>query len=141
MSNKKQDFFLRRRNRASEKGFTLIELLVVIAVLAILAAIVLFNVVGVTTRGNKSACDTDKATIQTAVDAWINDNSNGVGTAPNILVLGDMTKTQAPATDSALNLLVSKGYIHTATTSCKTMTLGAFSSTTGMPVSVTYNGS
>lgn len=132
---------LLRRRRASEQGFTLIELLVVIAVLAILAAIVLFNVVGVTTRGNKSACDTDKETVQTAVDAFINDNNNSAGTAPNILEPGDMTVKQSPAGDTALNLLVSGGYLHSASTSCKTITLGAYSSTTGMPVTVTYKGS
>jgi general secretion pathway protein G len=140
MNSGRYNEFLQRR-RKGETGFTLIELLVVIAVLAILAAIVLFNVVGVTTRGNKSACDTDKATVQTAVDAWINDNSNGVGTAPNIMVAGDMTVKQGTAGDSALNLLVTKGYIHSATTSCKTMTLGSFSTTTGMPITVVYNGS
>ena len=71
------------------RGFTLIELLVVIAVLAILAAIVIFNVLGVTNRGSSSACVTDKATVQTAVDAYYNDNSQTyptAGTSPNFTV-------------------------------------------------------
>lgn len=62
-----------RRRRQGQQGFTLIELLVVIAVLAILAAIVLFNIVGVANRGKSSACQTDKQTIQTAVDGYYND--------------------------------------------------------------------
>ena len=62
-----------RRRRGGESGFTLIELLVVIAVLAILAAIVIFNVVGVTNRGKSSSCQTDVKTIQTALDAYYND--------------------------------------------------------------------
>ena len=65
-----------RQRREGEKGFTLIELLVVIAVLAILAAIVIFNVVGVANRGKSNACATDIKSLQTAVDAYLNDNPN-----------------------------------------------------------------
>lgn len=62
-----------RRRRPGQSGFTLIELLVVIAVLAILALIVIFNVIGVANRGSKSACATDKQSVQTASDAFYND--------------------------------------------------------------------
>ena len=64
-----------RRRRANQQGFTLIELLVVIAVLAILAAIVLFNVIGVTNRGASSSCKTDTESVQTAVDGYYGDNN------------------------------------------------------------------
>lgn len=64
-----------RRRRRGQGGFTLIELLVVIAVLAILAGIVIFNVTGVTNTGKTNACLTDTKTVQTAVDAYQNDNS------------------------------------------------------------------
>jgi type II secretion system protein G len=67
---------IQRPRRAGERGFTLIELLVVIAVLAILAAIVLFNVVGVSNRGKSSSCKTDVATLQSAVDAYYNDKGD-----------------------------------------------------------------
>lgn len=70
----------RRARHAGQRGFTLIELLVVIAVLAILAAIVIFNVTGVTNRGSDSACLTDLKSIQTASDAYKNDNSSYPGT-------------------------------------------------------------
>jgi prepilin-type N-terminal cleavage/methylation domain-containing protein len=63
-----------RRRRRGQEGFTLIELLVVIAVLAILATIVIFNVTGVTNRGQVSACQTDLKTIQTASDSYYNDH-------------------------------------------------------------------
>lgn len=53
-----------------EQGFTLIELLVVIAILGILAAVVVFSVNGIVDRGNKSACQTEVSTIQTAVEAY-----------------------------------------------------------------------
>lgn len=68
-----------RRRRGGERGFTLIELLVVIAVLAILAAIVIFNVTGVANRGKTSACDTDVKTVQTAIDSYYNDNNQSWG--------------------------------------------------------------
>jgi prepilin-type N-terminal cleavage/methylation domain-containing protein len=63
-----------RRRRRGQEGFTLIELLVVIAVLAILATIVIFNVTGVTNRGQVAACQTDLKTVQTASDAYYSDN-------------------------------------------------------------------
>ena len=64
-----------RRRQPGQKGFTLIELLVVIAILAILAAVVIFNIVGVTNRGKTSACATDVKTVQSASDAYYNDNN------------------------------------------------------------------
>jgi len=85
-----------RRRRPGQRGFTLIELLVVIAVLAILAAIVIFNVVGVTNRGSQSACQTDEKSIQTAVDAYYNDNSKTYPTAgggAGTVVQGDLVTT------------------------------------------------
>ena len=73
-----------RRRRRDQKGFTLIELLVVIAVLGILAFIVIFNVVGVANRGNANACATDVKSVQSAVDAWINDNPTDTLTTGNL---------------------------------------------------------
>ncbi|MFF3756565.1 type II secretion system protein [Streptomyces sp. NPDC002185] len=65
---------LRRRTRAlnetAEAGFTLIELLVVIVILGVLSAIVVFSVKGINDKGQDSACDTDKATIATAEEAY-----------------------------------------------------------------------
>lgn len=115
-----------RRRRRGQGGFTLIELLVVIAVLAILAAIVIFNVVGVTNRGSKSACDTDAKTIQTAVDAYINDNSGA----------GDLKSGDMAATD--FGLLTTGGYIHSTPTSCLSMNLSPYDPKIGMTVATTY---
>jgi general secretion pathway protein G len=64
------------RGRAAEQGFTLIELLIVIAVLGILAAIVIFNVTGVTNKGDTAKCNTDLKTVQTASDAYFNDHGS-----------------------------------------------------------------
>lgn len=108
----------RRHRHIQQRGFTLIELLVVIAVLAILAAIVLFNVVGVKNKGSAAACSTDVETIQTAVAAYQNDHAT-----TGQLVAGDMTTAQGAEPASALTLLMQGGYIHGNTVSCSTMTL------------------
>jgi general secretion pathway protein G len=63
---------VQRRRRRAESGFTLIELLVVIAILGVLAGIVIFNVTGVSDRGQLAACRADVANIQTALDSWRN---------------------------------------------------------------------
>jgi len=57
------------QNRKDE-GFTLIELLIVIVILGILATIVVFAVGGVTDRGQQSACDADRASLEVAVEAY-----------------------------------------------------------------------
>ena len=53
-----------RRRHRGQGGFTLIELLVVIGILAILAAVVIFNITGVTNKGKNAAACTDVMTIQ-----------------------------------------------------------------------------
>ena len=53
-----------------DKGFTLVELLIVIVILGILATITVFAVRGITDQGQKSACNTDQKTLQTAVEAY-----------------------------------------------------------------------
>ena len=91
-----------RRRRPGESGFTLIELLVVVAVLAILAAIVIFNVVGVANKGRTAACKTDEQTIQTAVDSYYNDLGTNGGTSlyPDSHAPGD---TANPGVGDAVN--------------------------------------
>ena len=56
--------------KKQDEGFTLIELLIVIVILGILATVVVFAVGGITDRGQDSACDTDKATLAVAVEAY-----------------------------------------------------------------------
>lgn len=53
-----------------EGGFTLIELLIVIVILGILAAVVVFAVGGITSTGQKAACEADVEAIQVAVEAY-----------------------------------------------------------------------
>jgi type IV pilus assembly protein PilA len=55
----------------SERGFTLVELLVVLAVLAILIAIVLPNLAGITGGARRTAAETEFDTVQTAMDSMM----------------------------------------------------------------------
>ncbi|TMB90958.1 MAG: type II secretion system protein [Chloroflexi bacterium] len=88
-----------RRRQPGQKGFTLIELLVVIAILAILAAVVIFNIVGVTNRGKTAAACTDVKTVQSAVDAYYNDNNQSWPAFP---ATGDGSSNPWPAATSSL---------------------------------------
>ena len=63
-------FDVLKRPRRGEDGFTLIELLVVIVIIGILAAIVVFAVGGITDKGQKSSCTSDKRAIETAEEAY-----------------------------------------------------------------------
>jgi general secretion pathway protein G len=62
-----------------DNGFTLIELLIVIVILGILAAIVVFAVGGIQDKGQTSACDADKKTVQTAEEAYFANKDGGNG--------------------------------------------------------------
>ncbi len=57
-------------NKTQDKGFTLVELLIVIVILGILATVTVFAVRGITEKGEENACQTDKATFETATEAW-----------------------------------------------------------------------
>ncbi len=69
--------------KSGSKGFTLIELLVVIAILGTLAAVVILNVTKYIGAGKTQAGQTELANVQTAVAAYMYDNSGSIaaGTA------------------------------------------------------------
>jgi len=62
------------------KGFTLIELLVVIAILGTLAAVVILNVTKFMGAGKTEGQATEKSIVQTAIAAYMYDNTGAVPT-------------------------------------------------------------
>jgi len=58
------------RERADNEGFTLIELLIVITILGILAGIVVFAVGTTGSNASTAACQADKKTVETAIEAY-----------------------------------------------------------------------
>ena len=60
----------RRSDPGDDAGFTLVELLVVIAILGILAGIVVFSVAGISSNGQKAACQTEASEVHTAMEAY-----------------------------------------------------------------------
>ncbi len=63
-----------RKAKREESGFTLIELLIVIVILGILAAVVVFAVNGIQSRGIASACKSDVSTVTVAAEAYYAQN-------------------------------------------------------------------
>jgi len=83
--------------RYGEKGFTLIELLVVVAILGVLAAVVVPNVGRFLGAGTIEAANTEAHNVQTAVLAYMVDNSlttcdGTVGPAADIGTYPDSVK-------------------------------------------------
>jgi prepilin-type N-terminal cleavage/methylation domain-containing protein len=71
----------KRLPKNNQKGFTLIELLVVISILGILAAVVTMSLVGITKVAQTRAGDTEKVTVQVAMDTMLADMGVDSGAA------------------------------------------------------------
>jgi prepilin-type N-terminal cleavage/methylation domain-containing protein len=60
--------------KKQDEGFTLIELLIVIIILGILATVVVFAVAGIRDSGDKSACEAELRSVETAIEAYYAEN-------------------------------------------------------------------
>ena len=74
-----------------ERGFTLVELLVVIAILAILIAIVVPNLAGITGGARETAADTELNIVQSAMDTLMTENDAVTVTAQTNVQVGPYT--------------------------------------------------
>ena len=94
--------------KKQDKGFTLVELLIVIVILGILATVTVFAVRGITDQGKKSTCDSDKKTLEVAVEAYY--AKWNVDPTEAQLVSGGFIKSQSPNFDvSGANVVAQSG--------------------------------
>ena len=110
-----------------DKGFTLVELLIVIVILGILATVTVFAVRGITDKGQTSACNTDKATLQTATESYFAQFGGttiastsatvptGIPAAANAIVAAPANATWTAGADPG-STLVAAGFLRTAPT-------------------------
>ncbi len=105
-----------RRSHKADQGFTLIELLIVVVVLGILSAIVVFGIATFKSDSTSSACKTDKASVNSAVQAYL--GKTGAYPAP-------LTGTASADSTARIGVLVSANYLQSAPSSTDyTITLG-----------------
>jgi prepilin-type N-terminal cleavage/methylation domain-containing protein len=65
-------------NKQRDRGFTLVEVLIVIVILGVLATVVVLSVRGVTANAEEKACQSERKTISTAVEAYFAQNRTEV---------------------------------------------------------------
>jgi prepilin-type N-terminal cleavage/methylation domain-containing protein len=95
----------RRRGARDQRGFTLVELLVVVLILGVLAAVVVFSVGGISTRGKNASCLTEVREVRTAIEAYKAQSATNVypptfatlWTAPTQLLESPITATSPSA--------------------------------------------
>jgi prepilin-type N-terminal cleavage/methylation domain-containing protein len=126
--------FKRLKAKKADQGLTLIELLIVIVILGILSATIVFAVGGMTSNSAKAACETDYATVSTAIDAF---NAQNPGVP---LTLSALTGS-GPAGGPYISALPSNGthYTFAITGGALTMTTGGTGGTGGTAVALTAN--
>lgn len=92
-----------RELREREEGFTLIELLIVIVILGILAAIVVFSVNAITSRGANSACKSDAKSVEVAQEAAQAQDGSYAGSVAALVSAGYLRSAPPDTVGEATN--------------------------------------
>lgn len=87
----------------TDKGFTLVELLIVIVILGILATVTVFAVRGITDQGKQSTCDSDKKTLEVAVEAYF--ATNNADPVDEDALIPEFVKSDSPNYDVAAGVI------------------------------------
>lgn len=83
--------------RQGRRGFSLVELLVVITIIAVLTAVVVFSIRGVSNNSKKAACQSNVATVQKASDAYYAQNGSYAASI-DALVTANLLRSAPTAT-------------------------------------------
>ena len=86
------------RRTGGKRGFTLIELLIVMVILAILAGIVIISIGGVIGRGQETAYNAERESLQTAVLSYYASNNSTWPTS------GDTDPVSTPGNAGAIDM-------------------------------------
>ena len=101
------------------RGFSLVELLVVISIIAILTAVVVFSIKGVSNKSTKAACQSDVATVQAASDAYYASN-NAYAATIAALVTANLIRSAPSSASYTLSLSTTDGSV-TSSPACSTL--------------------
>ena len=96
--------------KKTDKGFTLVELLIVIVILGILATVTVFAVRGITDQGKQSTCDSDRKTLEVAVEAYF--ANNNADPASEADLIPSFVKSDSPNYDIAAGGVISPSQLN-----------------------------
>jgi prepilin-type N-terminal cleavage/methylation domain-containing protein len=111
---------MNRTKKAS--GFTIIEVIIVVVVLAILAAILIPNFRGIRTDSKTSSAMADLRTLQTAIEAYINERNSPPDALASLLLVSASDRVVNEVPTDAFSPS-SADYQYTVQTSFNTTTL------------------